>query len=190
MEKLLDGMTEEEIGDFVQPDDERFVTVQVCSQTGLLAGSKCKTHSVSLFASDIPTETCSAHQDLEIKLCYPTATSSTGSCVNDYCLKYHELITSQEYKALCILFPDLKRYKENVIKKKTFSVLKEDGVTDEELLEEALKENEIGECSEHSKESYQALYDAIEKAKACLPPPTSEPEPAPTSSESAPPQEP
>lgn len=190
MEKLLDGMTEEEIGDFVQPDDERFVTVQVCSQTGLLAGPKCKTHSVSLFASDIPTETCSAHQDLEIKLCYPTATSGTGSCVNDYCLKYHELITSQEYKALCVLFPDLKRFKENTIKKKTVSVLKEEGVTDEELLAEALEENEIGECSEHSKESYQALYDAIEKAKASLPPPTSEPEPAPTSSESAPPQEP
>lgn len=178
MEKLLEGMEPEEIGEFTMPDDEKFVTVQVCSQTGLLAGPKCTPHTVSLFASDIPADTCAAHLEYEFKLCYPTATSGTGCCSNEYCLKYHDLVTSADFKALCVLFPELSRFKENVLQKKTIFMLKEEG-KDPPTLEEALEENKIEVCTVHTKASYDELQQAIRDAIASIPEPEPEPEPEP-----------
>ncbi len=178
MEKLLEDMEQDEIGEFVQPDDERFVTVQVCSQTGLLAGPKCTPHYVSLFASDIPKDTCQAHLEFEVKMCYPTASSSTCSCANEYCLKYHEMVTSKDFKALCVLFPELNRFKENAIKKKTIYMLK--GEKDEKpKVEDALEANEIETCTKHTKERYQELMTAIQDALAQVPEPEPEPSDAP-----------
>jgi penicillin-binding protein 1A len=69
MSRLVEGMSEEEIGDFNRPTDESFVSVDVCSQTGLLAGSKCSPRSIKLFASDVPQETCEAHLEFEFTMC-------------------------------------------------------------------------------------------------------------------------
>ncbi|MBO4418414.1 MAG: transglycosylase domain-containing protein [Oscillospiraceae bacterium] len=179
MTKLMEGMSKEEVGDFVQPDDERFVNVQVCSQTGLLAGPKCTSRSVSLFASDVPEDTCDAHLEFEIQLCYPAGTSGKSYCANSDCIEYHKIVSSDQFKMLCEAVPDLNRFKENTIQKKTIFMLK-DEENDSPTLEDALKENEITVCTEHSHERLQELKKAFQEALiSIMPIPDPEPEPEP-----------
>ena len=181
MTKLLDGMEKEEIGEFVQPDDERFVSVQVCSHTGLLAGEKCTPKSVYLFASDVPSDTCDAHLEFEIQLCYPTGRSGKSYCANSDCVSYNKLVTSAEFKALCILFPELKRFQENPLEKKTIYVLNkkdDDKDKDDPTLEDALKENKIDKCTYHTHEKLVELQQAIIEAMAAVTPTEPEPDPS------------
>lgn len=179
MTKLMDGMSKEEIGDFVQPDDERFVTVQVCSQTGLLAGSMCTPKSISLFASDVPEDTCEAHLKFEFDMCYADKTTSKGYCANSDCIAYNKIVSSAEFKALAALVPELNRFTENVLQKKTIYMLK-DGENDTPTLADALELNGISTCSIHSHERLLELQRAVLEAMASLQP---EPEPDPEPSE-------
>ncbi len=176
MSKLMEGMSKEEIGDFVQPDDERFVTVQVCSQTGLLAGSRCSARSISLFASDVPESTCEAHLEFEFDMCYPDAHSSTGYCANADCIAYNKIVTSAEFKALAELVPELKRFTENAVAKKTIYMLK-DGENDNPTLADALELNNIQVCTVHTHQMLQDLQRAVLEAMASLEPEPTEPEP-------------
>ena len=182
MSKLMDGLSKEEIGEFVQPDDERFVSVQVCSQTGLLAGAKCTPKTVYLFSSDVPEDTCEEHLEFEIQLCYPNGRSGKSYCANADCVSYNKLVTSAEFKALCILFPELKRFQENPLEKKTIYILRnqkkdDDGKEKEEpTLEDALEENEIDLCTYHNHEKLVELQNAIREAMQAVQPEPSEPE--------------
>ena len=178
MTKLMDGMSKEEIGDFKQPDDERFVTVQVCSQTGLLAGSKCTARSISLFASDVPEDTCEAHLEFEFQMCYPDPSSSKGYCANSDCIAYNRIVNSAEFKALAVLVPELNRFTENTITKKTIYMLK-DGENEAPTLADALELNDITTCTTHTHERLLELQKAVLEAMASLQPePEPEPEPS------------
>ncbi len=179
MTKLMDGMTQEEIGDFKQPDDERFVSVQVCSQTGLLAGAKCTPRPIKLFASDVPESTCEAHLEFEFQMCYPDAHDSKGYCATADCIAYNKIVSSAEFKALAELVPELKRFTENSIQKKTIYMLK-DGDNDNPTLLDALELNKIDVCTAHSHERLLELQRAVQDAIDSLQPePEPEPEPEP-----------
>ncbi len=179
MSKLMDGMSKEEIGNFVQPDDERFVTVQVCSQTGLLAGSKCTPRSISLFASDVPQDTCDAHLQFEIDLCYPNGRSGQSYCANNDCQAYNRIVNSAEFKALCVLFPELKRFQDNPMEHKTIYMLK-DEEHENPTVEDALEANEIELCPVHTHQLLVELQQAVQEAMSHLTPePEPEPEPEP-----------
>ena len=191
MSKLMDGMSSEEIGNFVRPDDESFVSVQVCSQTGLLAGPKCTSKTIQLFASDVPDKPCDAHREFEFQMCYPEGRSGKGYCANSDCIEYNRSITSPEFKALAILFPELKRFQENPIEKKTIYMLKEqkkEGEEEKEItLEDALEENKIDVCTVHDHEKLAELKRAVLEAMSLLEPePEPEPEPSEEPSEEAP----
>lgn len=178
MSKFLEGMSREEIGSFVQPDDERYTEVQLCSQTGLLAGPKCSSKSVGLFASDVPEKTCDAHLEYEIQLCWPEGKSGKSYCACDDCLAYNKLINSMEFKALAVVVPELNRFKENVLEKKTLFMLKDGDETP--TLNEVLEANEIERCPVHDQSLYQQLRQAMNEAAASLKPePEPEPEPEP-----------
>ena len=178
MSKFLEGMSREEIGSFVQPDDERYTEVQLCSQTGLLAGPKCSSKSVGLFASDVPEKTCDAHLEYEIQLCWPEGKSGKSYCACDDCLAYNKLINSMEFKALAVVVPELNRFKANVLEKKTLFMLKDGDETP--TLNEVLEANEIDRCPVHDQSLYQQLRQAMNEAAASLKPePEPEPEPNP-----------
>ena len=178
MSKFLEGMSREEIGSFVQPDDERYTEVQLCSQTGLLAGPKCSSKSVGLFASDVPEKTCDAHLEYEIQLCWPEGKSGKSYCACDDCLAYNKLINSMEFKALAVVVPELNRFKANVLEKKTLFMLKDGDETP--TLNEVLEANEIDRCPVHDQSLYQQLRQAMNEAAASLKPePEPEPEPEP-----------
>ena len=176
MSSLLDGMSLEEIGNFVQPDDERYVNVQVCSETGLLAGPKCTARTVGLFVSDIPKDTCDAHLEFEIQMC--SGNGSDSCCANENCIKYHNVVTSDAFKSLCELVPELSRFKENNLQKKTLLMLKVAG-KDDPTVEDALEKYEIDTCTYHSAERLQELNEAIRKAWDSIITPTPDPEPDP-----------
>ena len=201
MSKLMEGMSSEEIGDFVRPDDESFVSVQVCSQTGMLAGPKCTAKTISLFASDVPEKTCDAHLEFELQMCYPEGRSGKSYCANEDCISYHKIVTSPEFKALAILFPELKRFKENPLEKKTIYMLKqqkkdgeEEKPDEEPTLEDALKENKIDVCTVHNHELLKELQKAVLEAMALIEPEPTEPEtetpPEPPQPSEAPPEPP
>ena len=185
MSGIMEDMTEEEIGDFEQPDDERFITVQVCSQTGLLAGRKCTPRAVSLFASDVPEDICDAHLSFDIHICWPDGRSGKSYCANNDCIAYNKIVSSAEFKALAELVPELNRFRENGLDRKTIYMLK-DAEHENPTLEDALKANEIEICKVHSHEKLVELQRAVLDAMASLEPepePDTEPE---TSSESNP----
>ncbi|MBQ1410590.1 MAG: transglycosylase domain-containing protein [Oscillospiraceae bacterium] len=175
MSSLLDGMTEEEIGDFTQPDDERYINVQVCSETGLLAGPKCTARTVGLFVSDMPRETCNSHVEFEIDLCYPNGTGGACYCANENCQKYHNLVTSEVFNTLCKTVPELNRFKENDLQKKTLVMLKV-GENDTPTLADALEEYEIEVCTQHSAQRLQELTEAIQSAMASIMDPNGDPD--------------
>ena len=178
MSSLLDEMTLEEIGEFKKPEDERYVNVQVCSETGLLAGPKCTARSVGLFISDMPRGTCDAHLEFEIQMCCPNGSGGNYCCANEYCIKYHNVVTSDAFRSLCELAPELNRFKENDLQKKTLLMLKVED-QDAPTLEDALEKNEIETCAYHSAERLQELNDAIRNAWDSILTPTPDPEPAP-----------
>ena len=186
MTRLLDGMDEEEIGEFTKPEDERYVNVQVCSETGLLAGPKCTSRSVGLFVSDMPSDTCNAHLEFEIRMCYPTGSDGECYCANDDCLRYHEAVSSEAFKQLCVMVPELNRFKENDIEKKTLVMLK-DGENDAPTLADALEANEIEVCTQHNSTRIQELEAAIREAWASILAPDPQPDPG---SDPVPPAEP
>ncbi len=181
MSKLMEGMSQEEIGDFVQPDDERFVTVQVCSQTGLLAGPKCTGRAISLFASDVPSQTCDSHLEFAIQLCYPNGREGRSYCANNDCIAYNKIVTSPEFLELAEKVPELKRFVENAVENKTIYMLK-DKDNDNPVLEDALEANKIEVCEFHTHELLVELQRAVLEAMASLEPepePETEPEPEP-----------
>ena len=178
MSKLLSGLSTEEIGDFVRPDDEEFVNVQVCSQTGMLAGSKCTPKTVSLFASDVPEKTCDAHLQFQIDLCYPSGKEGKSYCANNDCLVYHNIVSSAEFKALALQFPELNEFTENPIEKKTLYMLK-DSENEAPTVKDALKANNIAVCTVHTHERLVELQKAVLDAKEKLTPePVPDPEPS------------
>ncbi len=178
MERLYEDKTEEEIGEFIQPDDERFVSVQVCSETGLLAGPKCTPRYVGLFVSDIPKDTCEAHLEFEIQLCYPNGSDGACYCANEDCIKYHNLVSSEAFTSLCKLVPELNRFRENTLTKKTLMMLKT-SENDTPTLADALEKNEIEVCEYHDAARLQELNDAIKEAWDTIMNPDPGPEPDP-----------
>ena len=169
MTKLVADLTPEEIGDFVQPDDERFVSVKVCNQTGLLAGPKCTPRTISLFASDVPETTCEAHLEFKIQLCYPDGTSGKGYYATSDCVNYNKIVNSPEFQALCELAPELTRFKENALQKKTIFMLRNEE-DEEPTLADALEANGIEVCPEHSHERLIELQQAVQAAMNALTP--------------------
>ncbi len=176
MSRLVEGMSEEEIGDFNRPTDESFVSVDVCSQTGLLAGSKCSPRSIKLFASDVPQETCEAHLEFEFTMCYPDSGSNSGYRANDFCVAYNRIINSAEFQSLAAEFPELKRFTANALAKKTIYMLKDER-NDNPTLADALELNGIHDCSVHNAQLLQDLQAAIEEARAAQIPVPTDPEP-------------
>ena len=174
MTKLMDGLSKEEIGDFAQPQDEQFVTVQVCSQTGKLAGSMCSPRSISLFASDVPEETCNAHLEFPIRVCYPNGAGSKGYCANNDCEAYYRIVTSAEFKTLAKEFPELQEFTANDIQSKSLYMLK-DGENDNPTLADALKANNMTVCTVHSHERLEELQQAVRDALALWDPEPTEP---------------
>ena len=181
MTRLLDGMSKEEIGDFKQPKDEQFISVQVCSQTGLLAGSKCTARSIKLFASDVPEKTCERHLEYEFRMCYPISGGSDGFYASSDCIEYNTIVTSAEFKALAVRVPELKRFTENSIVQKKLYMLKDDE-NEDPTLADVLELNHISTCTVHSHERLMELRKAVLDAIASLqtdPEPEPEPEPGP-----------
>ena len=179
MTKVMDGMSKEEIGDFVQPDDENFVTVQVCSQTGLLAGPKCTPKAVSLFASDVPENTCDAHLSFDIQICHPDGNAGLSYCANNDCIAYNKIVNSPEFQALAAVVPSLRAFKNNPLERKTLYMLK-DGENDNPTLADALKANNILVCPVHTHARLVELQKAVLEAMDFLNP---EPDPEPSSDE-------
>ena len=177
MTKLMDGLSREEIGDFAQPDDERFVEVQVCSQTGQLAGPKCTAKSVGLFASDVPEHTCDAHLEFSIQICWPDGRSGKSYCANSDCVSYNKIVNSLEFRSLAVVFPELNRFKDNPLDNKTIYMLK-GAENDAPTLADALKANEIELCPVHTHERLLELQRAVQEALDALPKPEPEPEPS------------
>ncbi len=178
MTKLTANLSKEEIGDFVQPDDELFVNVQVCNQTGLLAGPKCVARSISLFASDVPENTCQAHLQFDLQMCYPDGRGGKGYCANNDCIAYNRIINSADFKELAAQFPELQRFRENSIEHRTIYMLK-DGENDAPTLAGAMEANGITVCSVHSHERLVELQKAVLDALAQANPEESDPEPEP-----------
>ena len=152
--------------EFLQPDDEKYVSVNVCSQTGLLAGKHCEPKTVKLFVSDIPEKTCNLHRTFEVKLCFPDKDNEEKVyCATDYCTLYNKLINSVEYKLLLEAgYTELKSFADNVVEETEISILKLPTDTKEPTLKDALKENELTQCPVHTAKRLAALQDAIEDA--------------------------
>ena len=159
MLKLLDGQTPEEIGEFKQPQDEAFVTVDVCSQTGLLAGPKCTACAVSLFASDVPEETCTAHLEFPIQVCYPDGWGGECYCANNDCIAYHNIIYSSEFQYLAERNPSLWQFTANPISYRTLFMIK-DGDEDP-TLSDALEANGLEVCPYHTHDRLVELQRAV-----------------------------
>ena len=168
LSSILEDANEEEIGSFEQPDDEEFVTVKVCSQTGLLAGDHCKEKTIRLFESDVPTETCDAHLEFRITVCHPFGSDGAGYYSSDYCRLYHEIVSSPEFIALSELVPDLKRFKTNTLQDQYIYGMTDTGDTDKDPLHQALEQNEIDPCPEHNAAKLEELRRAIREAQASL----------------------
>lgn len=152
--------------EYLQPDDEKYVSVNVCSQTGLLAGKHCEARTVKLFISDIPEKTCDLHRTFEIKLCYPEKENEDKHyCATDYCTLYNKLINSVEYHVLIEAgYTELKEFAGNIVEDSEISILKLETDEKEPTLKDALKENELIECPVHTAKRLAALQDAIEEA--------------------------
>ncbi len=176
MSSLMEDLPPEEIGTFEMPQDEAFVTCQVCSQTGLLAGDMCEAKTIQLFASDVPEKKCSNHAGFDIQLCYPNGKSGQAYCCNDYCLVYRGIVNSAEFKALAEAYPALKRFTLNEIEAKTISVLKDGENDSSATLERALEENKITRCTVHSQDTLLELEAAIREAREAI---NNQPEPEP-----------
>ena len=168
MVSMLEDMSAEEIGSFTRPNDEEFVTVKVCSQTGLLAGKHCTEKSIQLFKSDVPTETCDSHLEFEILLCRPNGSDGKGYYGSDYCKAYHDIVASEEFQELAEKVPELKRFKLNSVEHKKIYGLKDEEDEENDPLEQALIQNELEECPEHTKQLLDELRQAIKDAYSSL----------------------
>ena len=139
----------------------------------------CTPRSISLFASDVPQDTCDAHLQCEIDLCYPNGRSGQSYCANNDCLAYNKIVNSAEFKALCVLFPELKRFQDNPLEHKTIYMLK-DEEHENPTVEDALEANEIELCPVHTHQLLVELQQAVQEAMSHLTPePEPEPEPGP-----------
>ncbi len=170
MTKLMDGL---EPGEFKMPEGESFETVSVCTQTGLRAGPLCQAASVRLFAGDIPEKTCNNHKGYKIPMCFPNGEGS-GYYATDYCTRYYEIVHSDEFQRLLNAgATELAQFQVNTFENRTITVLTSDGVNDfSATLEDALRENGISKCPEHTAERLAALEAAMEAARAAYAPPS------------------
>ena len=178
MTSLLEGMSPEEIGTFEMPEDDSFISCRVCSQTGLLAGPMCSGKSVQLFASDVPTVSCTNHAGFEIQLCYPNGAGGKAYQTGTYCALYHSIVSSDEFQALAALYPPLQRFAVNKVEKKTITAYQNGKTNNSASLADALRENGITPCTVHTQEYLQELDTAIREARAAIavqPDPSEEP---------------
>ena len=175
MVSLLEDQPERQ---FNMPDDESFVSVNVCSQTGLLCGPLCEGRSIKLFASDVPTQTCNNHQGFDIFLCYPNGEDGDSYCATDYCVRYRDLLASSEVKALIAGgATELAEFVNNQLVSTTITVLTNGKNDASATLEDALAENHMSKCPVHTAELLRDLEAAIQRAREAQAPPEPEPEP-------------
>lgn len=177
MASLHEGMTSDEVGSFVQPTDENFYGVNVCSQTGLLAGKDCTAKKIYLFASDVPKETCNNHEGFAIKVCHPGENDKTYYAT-DSCRAYHTIVHSAEFQRLAQKYPELLGgFEENEIEEITVMILKDDGKNDASAtLEQVLEDQELDHCPIHTAQRLRELQAALQEARELE---GSEPEPLP-----------
>ena len=180
MSSLVEDLPPEEIGAFPRPDDEQYVRVSVCSQTGLLAGEMCEAKDIYLFASDVPKDTCNNHAGFDVHICYPHGSGSERYCTNSYCQTYYKLVTSKEFRELAAQFPELQKYEVNKIEEETLTILKDGKNDNTATLERAMEEYKLTTCKVHTAELLRELERAVAAARASLEPePDPEPEPIP-----------
>ena len=166
MTKMMEGLPYQ---DFPMPTDEAFVSVSVCSETGLLAGKDCTPATIRLFASDVPKKTCTNHKGFEVELCYPDASNKDYRCVaNDYCRQYYELTHSEQFKLLTESGAlDFSGYTLNNVVKETIKVLIPDSEETDHTatLEDALEQEELKECKVHTQKTIDALRAMLAAAQ-------------------------
>ena len=178
MTSLLEDVPAEEVRKFEQPTDEPFVTVSVCSQTGLLAGEMCEARSIQLFASDVPEDTCNNHAGFDVTICYPHGSGSERYCSCSYCRTYYAVVTSAEFKELAAQYPPLQKYEVNKLEQETLVILKDGKNDNAATLERALEEYDLTTCTIHNAELLREIERTVAEARAALAPET-EPEPEP-----------
>lgn len=168
MTALMEDIPEDEIGKFEQPDDDEFVYVSVCSQTGLLAGSMCDARYIQLFASDVPTDTCNNHAGFDVKLCYPDEDKDDCYVAESNCKAYHDLISSSEFKKLARQVPSLNNFTRNKLRNETIMVLKDGENDNTATLQQAMDEYGLTYCPYHTSGRLRELQNAIARARLSL----------------------
>lgn len=176
-----------EYRDFETPTDESLVWVTVCAQTGLIPGSECtKTAQVRLFKSDVPKETCTYHDTITIKVCYPNGESGGAYLATDYCKEFYDLTHSAEFAALTASgkLQITAATSPNIVKDLTLAtVLLEDenGIrpTLDEQREAAILDAKLTECTTHTASALEELKQLIQAARAIPDPEPSESDPEP-----------